>query len=293
MMPAPWYFEGQDSFGWLRTALGGFNNTCGMAHIGNPETADVSHYQFPARSQETYGVHDRAAMLPAQLLNYGERWERDDCIIEARGRVTQAQAYGENLVLTRTYTSRLGESRFFMHDEVENAGWLPTEHMYLYHINIGFPVIADGSELIAPVMKPPAVPDGLPIGNSSEYSRFIAPQRNWMLQGFELEMGAEDDGSVPLAIVNKDDFGIYVIYNQRQFPNYLEWRMMGEGQYAVGIEPCSNTFGRDIARKLNQLITLQPGDRRIYDLEVGVLDGQAAINDFRQRVNEVVLNAGT
>src|SRR5262245_24922108 len=147
-----------------------------MVHIGNPETADVSHYNFPARAQETYGVHDRAAMLPGQLIYADERWEGDECIIEAEGRVVQAQAYGENLVLTRRYTSRLGESRFFMHDEIVNAGWLPTEHMYLYHINCGFPAVDEGSEFIAPVTKPPAIPDGLPVGDATEYARFIAPQ---------------------------------------------------------------------------------------------------------------------
>ena len=56
------------------------------------ETADVSHYNFPARSKETYGVHDRMAMLPGQLRHYGERWEGDECILEAEGRVVQAQA---------------------------------------------------------------------------------------------------------------------------------------------------------------------------------------------------------
>jgi hypothetical protein len=288
MLPAPWYFEGQEQFGWLRTALGGFNTSAGMIHIGNPETADVSHYNFPARAKETYGVHDRMAMIPGQLLRYGERWEGDECILEAEGRVTQAQAYGENLVLTRRYTARLGESRFFMHDHIENAGFLPTEHMLLYHINIGFPVVDEGAELIAPVRKPPTIPDGLPASAADEYNRFIAPQKNWHLQGFELDMAAEPDGSVPVAIVNRDGFGVYVVYNQRQMPQYLEWRMMGEGQYAVGIEPCTNTFGREIARKLGQLITLQPGDQREYDLEVGVLDGRAAVDAFRARVGKLV-----
>jgi hypothetical protein len=288
MLPAPWYFEGQEHFGWLRTALGGFNNSCGMVHIGNPESADVSHYNFPARSQETYGVHDRMALLPGQLTRYGERWEGDECIIEAEGKVVQAQAYGENLVLTRRYTARLGESRFFMRDEIENAGFLPTEHMLLYHINIGFPVVDEGSELIAPVTQPPSIPDGLPVGDADEYSRFIAPQKNWLLQGFELDMAAASDGHVPLAITNTNNFGVYVVYNQRQFPQYLEWRMMGEGQYAVGIEPCTNTFGRDIARKLGQLITLQPGEKRVYDLEVGVLDGANDVQAFRQRVQALL-----
>ncbi|MBL8155499.1 MAG: DUF4432 family protein [Anaerolineae bacterium] len=286
-LPAPWYFGQDSAFGWLRTALGGLNNSCGMIHIGNPETADVSHYHFPARAQETYGVHDRMALLPGQLVSSSESWEGDECTLEAVGRVVQAQAYGENLVLTRGYRARLGESRFTMHDTVENAGWLPTEHMLLYHINAGFPAVDEGSEQIAPVLEPPAIPEGLPASASDEYSRFIAPQKDWQLQGFELKMGAEADGSVPVAIVNRDHFGIYVVYNQRQMPQYLEWRMMGEGQYAVGIEPCTNTFGRETARRLGQLIVLQPGEKREYDLEVGVLEGAAAVEDFRARVARI------
>jgi len=288
-LPGPWYFEAQDSFGWLRTALGGLNNSSGMVHIGNPETDDVSYYNFPARAQEAYGVHDRMAMLPGQLLRYGERWEGDECILEAEGRVIQAQAYGENLVLTRRYTARLGEARFFMHDEIENAGFLPTKHMLLYHINAGFPMVEEGSELIAPVLRPPVIPEGLPASSANEYSRFIGPQKNWQLQGFELDMAAEPDGSVPVAIVNSRlDQGIYAVYNKQQMPVYLEWRMMGEGQYAVGIEPCTNTFGRKTAEKLGQLITLQPGEKRTYDLEIGVLDGTRAIADFRERTTRLV-----
>ncbi len=294
MLPGPWYFEQQTGFGWLRTALGGLNTSAGMVHIGNPETDDVSGYNFPARSTETYGVHDRMAMLPGQLRQYGERWEGDECILEAEGRVVQAQAYGENLVLTRRYAARLGESRFFMRDEIENAGFLPTKHMLLYHMNIGFPIVSDGAELIAPVTKPPAIPEGLPASDPNEYSRFIAPQKDWQLQGFELDMAAETDGSVPVAIVNpalgNGGQGIYVIYNRKQFPVYLEWRMMGEGQYAVGIEPCTNTFGREIAAQRGQLIVLQPGDKRTYDLEVGILDGAAAIGAFRARVKSLVAN---
>ena len=291
MLPGPWYFEQQNDFGWLRTALGGLNTSAGMIHIGNPEKDDVSYYNFPARSTETYGVHDRMAMIPGQLMRYGERWEGDECILEAEGRVVQAQAYGENLVLTRRYSAKLGESRFFMHDEIENAGFLPTKHMLLYHMNIGFPIVAAGAELIAPVTKPPAVPEGLPDADPTEYRRFIAPQKDWQLQGFELDMASESDGSVPVGIVNpalgQGGQGIYVVYNKIQMPVYLEWRMMGEGQYAVGIEPCTNTFGRQTARKLGQLIILQPGDKRTYDLEVGILDGTAAIQTFRQRVDQL------
>ena len=67
--------------------------------------------------------------------------------------------------------------------------------------------------------------------------------------------------------------------------------MMGEGQYAVGIEPCTNTFGREIARNLGQLITLQPGDKRVYETEVGVLDGAEAVAAFRERVRKLTEQA--
>ena len=297
LLAGPWYFEQQTEFGWLRTALGGLINSCGMIHIGNPETEDVSHYNFPARPAERYGVHDRMALIPGELTHCGERWEGDECILEVEGRVTQAQAYGENLVLTRRYTARLGESRFVMHDEVVNAGYLPTSHMLLYHINTGFPFVDEGSELVAPFGAAPGVLFGDADPNQpASYSRFIAPQRNWVQQTFEHRMLSDDDGRVRVAIVNPklghSGQALYVTYDRRQMPNYIEWRMMGEGQYAVGIEPCTNGFGREQVRQAGELITLQPGEKRVYDLEVGVLDGAAEIEALRNQVNALRQNHG-
>jgi hypothetical protein len=289
LMPGPWYFAQQEEFGWLRSGLGGFCNSCGMVHIGNPEADSVAHYNFPARATERYGVHDRMALIPGELLSFGERWEGDECLLEAVGRVVQAQTYGENLVLTRRYTARLGESRFFLHDEIENAGYLPTVHMLLYHINVGFPFVDDGAELVAPFADPPRVlfGDANP-ERPEEYARFIAPRKDWVQQTFEHAMGADDEGNVPVAIINPklghSGQGLYVIYDQEQLPRYIEWRMMGEGQYAVGIEPCSNGFGRDAVRAAGELIVLEPGETRTYALEIGVLDGAEEIDRFRRRV---------
>lgn len=280
LMPGPWYFEDQANFGWLRAGLGGFNNTCGLIHIGNPETADVSHYNFPARPTDRYGVHDRAALIPAELVSFGERWEGGRYIIEAVGRVTQAQTYGENLVLTRTYRSELGASWFTMDDVVENRGFLPTEHMLLYHMNIGYPFVDEGSEFIAPVAGPPKLLFGTADVNDREsWGRFIAPQRNWVQQTFEHDMVPDADGRVEVAIFNPSLFGgtgLSVSYDHRVMPNYIEWRMMGEGQYAVGVEPCSNGFGRDEVKKAGELITLQPGESRSYSTRVAILSADQA-----------------
>ena len=164
------------------------------------------------------------------------------------GRVTQAQTYGENLVMTRTYRAELGASWFTMEDVVENRGYLPIEHMLLYHINAGYPFVDEGSELIAPVAGPPRLLFGTAdVNDRTSWSRFIAPQRNWVQQTFEHRMRPNADGMVEVAIFNPRLFGgtgLSVRYDHRVMPNYIEWRMMGEGQYAVGIEPCTNGFGR-------------------------------------------------
>lgn len=282
-LPGPWFFEQQNTFGWLRTALGGFNNTCGMLHIGNPEKEDVSHYNFAARSTEQYGVHDRAAMLPATLLSYGHEWSGDVCRMHARGRVHQYQAYGENLQMTRTYTLVLGESRFFMSDEIENIGYLPTSHMYLYHINTGFPFVDNGSRFIAPFDQEPEVLFGN-VTEADEYRYFVSPQRNWIQQTFQHSLKPDSNGFITVAIVTPDDMGLYLKYKKDQFPNYIEWRMMAQGQYAVGIEPCTNGFGRENEKRAGTLRMLSPGEKRRYNIEVGVVEGRDAINQLLEEI---------
>ena len=61
--------------------------------------------------------------------------------------------------------------------------------------------------------------------------------------------------------------------------------MLGEGTYVVGIEPCTNRpAGRMDARERGELIILQPGESRHYDLELGALTTLDEIDGFEERV---------
>jgi hypothetical protein len=51
---------------------------------------------------------------------------------------------------------------------------------------------------------------------------------------------------------------VAVSYDKRVMPSYIEWRMMAEGQYAVGVEPCTNGFGRDAVKAAGELIVTEP-----------------------------------
>ena len=168
--------------------------------------ADVGHYNFPARPVERYGVHDRAALIPGQLRSYGERWDGDECVLEAVGEVVQAQTYGENLRLTRRYTCRLGESRFIMHDSIENAGYLRTIVTCICITSTPASPSSMRARSWSRRSRRDTPPDVLfgDVADPWTEGRHIyrARPRTGCSRPFSITMLAEPDGSVPVAIVN-------------------------------------------------------------------------------------------
>jgi hypothetical protein len=242
------------------------------------------------RSDRLLLVATSGARIQARLVGYGERWEGDECVLYAEGDVEQRAVMGEQLLLRRRIEARVGESRLSIQDEVENVGWDRTPHMYLYHVNVGFPVVDEGSELLAPARAVAARGDY----SSEGYGLFHGPRPAYVEQVFEHELSAEPGSTVPVAIVNHElGVGVYELFRRDQLPHHFVWRMLGEGTYVVGIEPSTNrTSGRLDARARGELIELQPGERRAYDLELGALEDASAIAGFRARV-EAALAEGT
>ena len=75
--------------------------------------------------------------------------------------------------------------------------------------------------------------------------------------------------------------GVYLRYDQRQFPVYIAWRMMREGLYAFGLEPSTNPFGEvDELLAAGYQLLLAPGEQRTYEIEFGVLVGGDEIDAF-------------
>lgn len=282
----PWYYEPEE-LGWLRGFGGGLVTTCGMEHALFMAEDTVSHYHYPPKATERFGLHGRVSYLPATLTGYGARWDGDQCTLWAEGEITQAAVFGENLVLRRRIEANVGEDRLTIHDEVSNAGWNPTPHMYLYHVNVGFPALDDGSELLIPASNP--TPRG---GHSvAGYRRFDGPAAGYEEQVTEHDVHAEADGSVPVAVVNRAaGFGAYEVFNRNQLPHHFIWRMLGQGTYVVGIEPSTNrTSGRLPAREAGELIILAPGETRQYNLELGALPDGDAIEAFAARVDAIAV----
>lgn len=281
----PWYHE-WEGLGFFRTWGGGLLTTCGVDHALFMATDTAAQYHYPPKQTEDFPLHGRVSNRPARLVGYGERWEGDECVLWAEGETPQAAVFGEQLLVRRRIEARVGESRLSLRDEVENVGFDRTPHMLLYHVNAGFPVVDEGAEVLVPARSVEPRGDHPVEGHRT----LAAPAAGFVEQVFEHDNAAEPEGTVPVAVVNRRlGLGLYEVYRRDQLPFHFLWRMLGEGTYVVGIEPCTNrTAGRLDARARGELVELGAGERRIYELELGALDGEAEIEAFAARVAALV-----
>jgi hypothetical protein len=281
----PWYSE-PAGLGWFRGFPGGLVSTCGLDHtlLGGPDDASV--FNYPHRATETYGLHGRYTGLPARLAGYGTAWDGDDCVLWAEGEVLQAAVFGEQLLLRRRIEADLGGVSLRISDTVTNIGPTRCPHMLLYHCNIGFPVVDDGSELVYPAGPGTCVSAACSPG----YQRLTGPGGDFEEECYEHDMRAGPDGLVGAAVVNQTaGLGVFQRYDPATLPRHITWRQLGDVAYVVAMEPSTNRdAGRFDARDRGELIHLAPGETRRYRMEIGGLVGADAIEAFSREARAMV-----
>lgn len=268
----PAYYEPQ-GLGWLRSFHGGLIATCGLTYAGAP-TVDEG---------KELGLHGRISNTPASAVWVDGAWHGDEYEMWALGRMRETVVFGENLTLTRRISARLGQSSLTVRDRVVNEGCSTSPFMMLYHCNFGFPLVSEGTELLAPSKS--VVPrDAAAAAGLQNYNRYEAPIDGYAEQVFYHEMTADKDGFVTVVLANRGfnngtGLGAYVKYRQAELPRFGQWKMVGAGTYVTGIEPANcGVEGRDKDRAAGTLQFLQPGEQREFVLEIGVLADNAAID---------------
>jgi hypothetical protein len=199
--------------------------------------------------------------------------------------VRQSAVFGEQLVLRRRVGATVGGASLRIADEVENVGHDRITHMLLYHCNVGFPVVDEGSELLVPYRWVRTDPWSIVTG----HERMTSPTPAAQEACFYYDVIGETDGTVPVAVVNhRLGLGVYQLFSQQGLASFMVWRMMGEGTYAVALEPGTNpAMSRAKARNEGRIIELAPGERRTYQLEIGALQDAAEIDRFSARVADL------
>ncbi len=283
-------YEGEGGLGWLRS-FSGLMVTCGLDHILFMYDEPADHYIYDPRKTVSHSIHGRVSTIPARLLGYGERWDGDRCVLWCEGSVVQGTVFGEHLELVRRIEADVGTNEIRISDKVINRGFYRTPHMYCYHINVGYPVLAEGSRYLAPIADVVwALHDGEDYRKQGVgYRTMQGPHHAFHEQVWQHEMAADGNGLVPVALVN-DEFGIgfEVVTHKSQFPCMYEWQNLQAGQYALGLEPSTDhVLGHAAAEERKELTWLEHGDERNYDTLFRILTNAEEIAAAQSRITSI------
>lgn len=258
----PAYYSGHES-DWLQTFPGGLFVTGGLDTYGQPASDEG----------QAFGLHGRATSLAARGLAWDADWDGDEYVLKARGRMKQVSFHGEHLQLTREITAKLGENRFVIHDVVENLAGRPEAHMILYHFNVGFPLLDEGSRLEVDVNRTDGLDDRAQ--KIVERARQVTgPEYGYQEEVVVHDVQTDGDGWATARMLNPSFRGgqglsLAIRYRKAELPYLWQWRNFRERAYVMGIEPGNADMrGRAYNRERGTLPILQTGERREYTLEV-------------------------
>jgi hypothetical protein len=274
--PALHEYEGEDGLAWARS-FSGLLVTCGLDHTLSPCEVPADNYNYAGRKSVRHSLHGRISTIPARLTGYGETWSSDRCVLWAEGVVQQSAVFGEDLHLIRRIEADVGENSIRISDRVVNHGFYRTPHMYFYHFNVGYPLLDEGSRLIAPINNVVwAAHDGA--GYEAQqvgYRAFPAPRLEFREQVWQHELEPDPAGKASVAVVNERlALGLEIVIRTEQLPCLYEWQHFQAGQYALGVEPSTHHVLGDLAaRERGEMIWLEHGAMREYDVALTILDG--------------------
>ena len=220
---------------------GGMIYTCGLDNAGR---------------REGYVQHGRLHTLPCEIL----RAECSEQEIVVEGIVRDTALYGQNLVLRRKYTAKLGEGKLTLEDTLVNEAFLPAEYCLLYHVNLGYPLLDAGARLSfdAEAVDPcnelakddlPALCEvGAPVPEEKERCYYLALR------------------TPEVALCNEARHKKFLLrYSQQTLPRFLLWKSFVSGDYALGLEPCTSQIGSRLVMQ-----PLAPGEQKQFRLELSI-----------------------
>ena len=109
---------------------GGMLYTCGLDAVG-----DIPGHE----------LHGNMHSIPAHVT----RAEFDGENFVVRAQMSDSALFGKNLVLTRTVRTSLGSDTLTVEDELKNCGTKAEDYCLLYHVNVGYPMLDEGAEVVA------------------------------------------------------------------------------------------------------------------------------------------------
>jgi hypothetical protein len=258
----PAYFEERN---WLRSFHGGLLTTCGLQNVGLPSEDEGT----------THGLHGRISNIPARNVAHGVIELDGRLAARISGEMRETDVFGSDLLLRRRIELPMGETVVHIADEVVNQGFGPTPLLILYHVNLGYPVVAEDARVVGSAAEVVGR-DEAAQAIVAEHATFSAPQDGVREHVFEHRLRDPDAPSASISVANpaygpSGGIAVTVTWDPRQLPRLWQWRMLRSGMYVTGLEPANcGLAGRAAERAAGTMQVLEPGEARRFDLSIRV-----------------------
>jgi len=246
---SPKYYDDKGA-GFLKSFTAGFCTTCGLTAVGSPCTDNG----------EDLPLHGTISNTPCE--NSGH-WI-DDNGIHIKAVIRDAALFSHKLLLEREYIITLEKNEVTMTDTVKNIGSQETPLEVLYHCNMGYPLLSENAILTIPSTEIE--------GRNDHAAKHIdtcldveKPQNGYEEMCFYHTMNGLAEVSLYNPDINK---GIKMSYDTENLKCFTQWKMMGEHEYVMGLEP-GNCYpdGRDVMREKGILEFLKPGEEKTFSIK--------------------------
>ncbi len=252
---APAYYDDQ-GLGFLKSFTAGFLTTCGLRAIGNP--CEDEGEQFP--------LHGSIGNQPAERIY----WEEEEDGLHIKAVVREEAFGGDKLTLQRDICCSLKENKLTITDKITNRGEKTVPALLLYHMNMGYPLLSEKAQLYIPSVEVAPRTEEAAKG-IDHWQEISEPQAGYEEQCFYHKF----DGEGKAGIFNPEiNAGLMIRYDPQNLPFFTQWKMMGEQEYVMGLEPGNgHPDGRAQMRQEGNLTFLQSDETVQYQFTIELIDG--------------------
>ena len=261
---SPQYYDASGNQ-WLRSFFVGMLTTCGLQNIGTPLVTDEGEEQ---------GLHGRIDNTPAENVKYERGRSGEIPTLTLEGTMREAVIFGENLSLKRKLEFEYGKDRIVLTDVITNNGFGDRQFVYALHLNYGYPLLEEGTRLIFDAEE--SVPRTGHAGRYFDTHLDVeAPDYPYPERCYFHKIAKDADGTAQYTIFNeKLELGVNVRYDGNALPHFCEWKMLGKGEYAMGLEPINAPLdGPKCGQPGCEAPVLAPGESMTYRVELNFIDG--------------------
>lgn len=250
---APAYYDMAGS-NWLKTFTAGFLTTCGLQAVGTP--CEDAGEELP--------LHGSIANLPCEH----SYWTEDEEKIHVHTVTKDEVIFGRKLVLRRKIDISKTENAFVVYDEIENTGDRKEPFEILYHMNMGYPLLDENSQVTIPSVQVVAR-DEYAAEDIENWMNMEKPQAGYRERCYYHKF--ENGQGYAEIYQPKIPCRLAIQFDSTELDGFVEWKMMGVRDYVLGLE-CGNCYpdGRDVMRQMGMLKFLEPGEKKSYMFQVTI-----------------------